>query len=83
MSSEETEWKLLEMRLEQKKEWEANKLNTTESDAESTCPKCHEELDWQSGSSMEWEIWYCSKCDIEYEVCCELVRFWDTIKERY
>jgi ribosomal protein L37AE/L43A len=47
------------------------------------CPKCNEELDWQSGSSMEWEIWYCSQCDIEYEVDVELVRYWDTIKERY
>ena len=81
MSTEETEWKLLEKRLNQKKEWNKKKLNTTE-DNESTCPKCHNELDWQSGSSMEWEIWYCGQCDIEYEVDCELVRFWDTLKEK-
>ena len=50
---------------------------------DSICPKCKEELDWQSGSSMEWEIWYCSQCDIEYEVDVELVRYWETLKERY
>ena len=82
MSTEETEWILLEKRLEQEKAWKAKQLKTTE-DADSTCPKCNEELDWQSGSSMEWEIWYCSQCDIEYEVDVELVRYWDTIKERY
>ena len=50
---------------------------------DSACPKCKEELDWQSGSSMEWEIWYCANCDIEYEVDVELVRYWETLKERY
>ena len=82
MSSEETEWKLLEKRIKQKEEWNAKKLNTTE-DEECKCLKCHKELDWQSGSSMEWEIWHCKHCDIEYEVDVELVRFWNTIKERY
>jgi len=36
---------------------------------------------WYSGSSMEWENWLCIKCNIEYEVDVELVRFWDTLKE--
>ena len=31
---------------------------------------------------MEWEDWYCAKCDIIYEVDVELVRFWDTLKEK-
>ena len=79
MSTEETEWELLDKRLNQKKEWEAKKAKHNDS----TCPKCNEELDWQSGSSMEWEIWYCSQCDIEYEVDVELVRYWETLKERY
>ena len=78
MSSEETEWKLLEKRLKHKKEWEAKQL----SDTESSCPKCGEELNWDRGSSMEWEIWYCAQCDTEYEVDVELVRYWETLKER-
>ena len=78
MSSEETEWKLLEKRLKQQKEW-AEKMKTNN---DSQCPKCGEELDWDGGSTMEWEDWYCAKCDIIYEVDCELVRFWDTLKEK-
>ena len=78
MSSEETEWKLLEKRLQQQKEWEER----TKTKVESVCPKCNEELNWDGGSTMEWEDWYCSKCDIIYEVDVELVRFWETIKEK-
>ena len=79
MSSEETEWKLLEKRLEHEKAWKIKQNQHNDS----TCPKCGEELDWQCGSSMEWEIWYCSQCDIEYEVDVELVRYWETLEERY
>ena len=78
MSSEETEWKLLEKRLEQQKKWEKEIRNKDDS----TCPKCGEELDWDSGSTMEWEEWYCAQCDQLYEVDVELVRFWDTLKEK-
>ena len=80
MSTEETEWILLEKRLEQEKAWKKKQL---EKEQDSTCPKCSEELNWDRGSSMEWEIWYCSQCDIEYEVDVELVRYWETLKERY
>ena len=79
MSSEETEWELLEKRIKQKEEWD--KENNKPKDQ--TCPKCGVELAWYSGSSMEWEIWHCAYCNIEYEVDVELVRFWDTLKERY
>ena len=79
MSSEETEWELLEKRIKQKEEWD--KENNKPKDQ--TCPKCGVELAWYSGSSMEWEIWHCAHCNIEYEVDVELVRFWDTLKERY
>ena len=75
MSTEETEWKLLEKRLEQQKRW-AEQMKTNN---DSECPKCGEELDWDGGSTMEWEDWYCAKCDIIYEVDVELVRFWDTL----
>jgi len=77
MSSKETEWKLLEKRLQQQKEWK-QEMNKSK---ENICPKCNEELNWESGSTMEWEIWYCSKCDIEYKVDVELIRYWDTLKE--
>ena len=47
---------------------------------ESICPKCKEELEFDGGSTMEWEYYYCSKCDIRYWVQVELVRFWDTLE---
>ena len=47
----------------------------------STCLKCKEELDFDGGATMEMEYYYCSKCDIRYEVIVELVRFWDTLQE--
>ena len=75
MSSEETEWKLLEKRLEHEKTWKIKQNQHNDS----TCPKCGEELDWDSGSTMEWEEWYCAQCDQLYEVDVELVRFWDTL----
>jgi len=77
MSSEETEWELLEKRIKHKEEWdkEHNKPK------DQTCPKCGVELAWYSGSNMEWEIWHCAYCSIEYKVDIELVRFWDTLKE--
>ena len=77
MSTEETEWELLEKRIKHKEEWD-KKHNKPK---DQTCPKCGEELNWYSGSSMEWENWLCNKCNIEYEVDVELVRFWDTLKE--
>ena len=49
---------------------------------DSKCPKCDEELEWDSGSTMEWEEWYCAQCDQLYEVDVELVRFWDTLTEK-
>tara|TARA_R100001244_G_C5149544_1_gene129412 strand:+ start:245 stop:484 length:240 start_codon:yes stop_codon:yes gene_type:complete len=75
MSTEDTEWKLLEKRLNQEKEWKTKNAKHNES----TCPECGEELEWDSGSSMEWEEWYCAQCDQLYEVDVELVRFWDTL----
>jgi len=78
VSTEETEWKLLEKRLKQQKKWEKERKSNNDSE----CPKCGEELDWDGGSTMEWEDWYCAKCDIIYEVDVELVRFWDTLKEK-
>jgi transposase-like protein len=54
-------------------------LNNSEEDG--TCPKCKEELEWVSGSTMEYEKWYCEECNSLYEVQCELVRFWDTLEE--
>ena len=56
------------------------------SEEEGICPKCKEDnisvsLDWDSGSDMENEKWYCEECGTLYEVQCELIRFWDTLKE--
>ena len=48
---------------------------------DSTCPKCKEELDFDGGSTMEWEYYYCAKCDIRYEVQCQMTRFWETLEE--
>ena len=45
------------------------------------CPKCKEELDFDGGSTMELEYYYCAKCDIRYEVRCEMVRFWEELEE--
>jgi|TARA_R100000093_G_C1901737_1_gene60095 uncharacterized protein YbaR (Trm112 family) len=45
------------------------------------CPKCKEELEWDSGSDMENEKWYCEGCGTLYEVRCEMVRFWDELEE--
>jgi len=51
------------------------------SEEEGTCPKCKEELEWDSGATMENEKWYCEGCGTLYDVQCELVRFWDTLEE--
>jgi hypothetical protein len=54
-------------------------LNNSAEDC--TCPKCNGELEWDSGSDMENETWYCSACYCYFEVQVEMVRFWDTLKE--
>ena len=77
MSSEKTEWELLEKRIKHKEEWDKEQNKPKDQ----TCPKCGIELEWYSGSSMEWENWLCIKCNIEYEVDVELIRYWDTLKE--
>ena len=48
---------------------------------EETCPKCKDKLEWDSGSDMENEKWYCEGCGTLYEVQVELVRDWETLEE--
>jgi transposase-like protein len=48
---------------------------------EGNCPKCQGDLEWDSGSDMESEKWYCLGCNSDFEVKVEMVRFWDTLKE--
>ena len=56
-----------------------NYQNETHED--SSCPKCKGDLEWDSGSDMESEKWYCLGCNSDFEVQVEMVRFWDTLKE--
>lgn len=46
-----------------------------------TCPKCKGRLEFDSGSTMEWEKWYCEGCGSMFEVDVQMVRFWDTLEE--
>ena len=87
MSSEETEWKLLERRIKHSKELKEYKEKWDKEHnkpEDQTCPKCGVELKWAyDGRTMESEVWLCNKCNIEYEVDVELVRYWDTLRYRY
>ena len=58
-----------------------NNYHTPIQKLESVCPKCKEELDFDEGLTMELEYYYCAKCDIRYEVQCEMIRFWETLEE--
>lgn len=48
---------------------------------EDKCPKCGSDLEFDSGSNMEWEKWYCEGCGSMFEVDVQMVRFWDTLEE--
>ena len=58
-----------------------NNYHTPIQKLESVCPKCKDKLEWDSGSDMENEKWYCEGCGTLYEVRCEMVRFWDELEE--
>jgi len=58
--------------------WEGITMTTIK---EETCPKCKDKLEWDSGSDMENEKWYCEGCGTLYDVRVELVRFWETLEE--
>ena len=63
--------------------WEGITMTTIKEivNIEETCPKCKDKLEWDSGSDMENEKWYCEGCGTLYEVRCEMVRFWDELEE--
>ena len=48
---------------------------------EETCSKCEGDLEFNGGSNMETENWYCSHCNSSFSVDVEIVRFWDTLEE--
>ena len=48
---------------------------------DNTCPKCKEKLEFESDKWIEIEFYYCSKCDIRYEVDVEITRFWKNLRE--
>ena len=48
---------------------------------EEECPKCKGELEFNNGSDMENETWYCLDCKAYFNVQVELVRDWSTLEE--
>ena len=56
-----------------------NYQNETHED--NSCPKCKGDLEFNGGSNMETENWYCNDCNSSYSVQVEMVRFWETLEE--
>ena len=47
-----------------------------------SCPTCGTDtLEWSGGDAVEYENYWCSKCDGLFRVDIEISRKWDTIEE--
>jgi len=52
-----------------------------QNNTEGNCPKCKGDLEFNGGSNMETENWYCNNCNSSYSVQVEMTRFWETLEE--
>tara|TARA_R100001129_G_scaffold164435_1_gene130627 strand:+ start:337 stop:549 length:213 start_codon:yes stop_codon:yes gene_type:complete len=55
--------------------------DTTQEKPNACCTE--ENLEYDFGDGVEWEVWTCNKCDSSYTVAIEIVRYFDTMEKNH